>query len=217
MSPLAGIDRTAPFAQGAGDTDARVLEAMLECISRGGIAKTTADDIARAAGISRATLYRMFPGGMDVAFDALLRHETERFFGAVTEQLDDAATLEELLVIGITEAARFLAGHRALGYVLAHEPERVLPASAFNRLDHALAIAAAFASPHLRRFVADDAVAEAHAEWVVRIVLSYAINPSPTLELTHAPSVRRFVATYLLPAFNDTAPSHIAPQGALNT
>ncbi len=206
MSPLAGIDRTAPFAPAVDEVDTRVLEAMLDCIARWGIAKTTADDIARAAGISRATLYRMFPGGMDVAFDALLRHETARFFGTVTDQLDDAVTLEDLLVIGITEAARFLADHEALAYVLAHEPERLLPASALHRPDHTLAIAAAFVSPHLRRFVADDAVAEAHAEWVVRMVLSYALNPSPTLELTDARSVRRFVATYLLPALNDTAP-----------
>ncbi len=211
MSSLAAIDRDVRCAPASEGLDGRVLEAMLDCIGRWGIAKTTADDIARAAGISRATLYRMFPGGMDVAFDALLRHETARFFGIVAEQLDEAATLEELLVVGITEAARFLAEHEALAYVLAHEPERVLPASALHRLDRAIVIAAAFVASHLRRFVADEAVAEAHADWIVRIVLSYAINPSPTLELTRRPSVRRFVTTYLLPAFRGT-PSTNAPK-----
>lgn len=182
------------------------MEAMLDCISRLGIAKTTAEDIARAAGISRATLYRMFPGGMEVAFDALLRHEAARFFDAITEQLDSAVTLEDLLVIGITDAARFLAGHEALAYVLAHEPERVLPAVAFHRLDRTIAIATAFTARHLRRFVADDDAADAGAEWVVRILLSYTIDPSPTLNLTDPTSVRRFVATYLLPALDRTTP-----------
>ena len=60
----------------------RLVAAMLECIGRWGVAKTTADDIARAAGVSRATLYRAFPGGKDVAFEALLRHELSRFFDA---------------------------------------------------------------------------------------------------------------------------------------
>ncbi|MEO7429928.1 MAG: helix-turn-helix domain-containing protein [Acidimicrobiales bacterium] len=212
MSPVAGIDRTAPSAPTVDDAETLVMEAMLDCISRWGIAKTTAEDIARAAGISRATLYRMFPGGMEVVFDALLHHEAARFFDAVTDRLEAATTLEDLLVIGVTDAARFLAGHEALAYVLAHEPERVLPTFAFHRLDPALAIATAFTAPHLCRFLTDDDAAGAGAEWLVRILLSYAINPSPTLELTNPASVRRFVATYLLPAFDENANPEPAPK-----
>jgi AcrR family transcriptional regulator len=204
MAAPALIDRSAPFApfgpRSAGSLEQRIVEAMLDCIGRWGIAKTTADDIARAAGISRATLYRAFPGGKDVAFEALLRHETARFFTVVTERLDSAHTVEDLLVIGIVEAARFLTHHQALGYLLAHEPERVLPAFAFHRLDRALAVATAFTAPHLRRVAPDDDTAARQAEWIVRILLSYAVNPSPTLDLTDDASVRRFVATYLMPA-----------------
>jgi AcrR family transcriptional regulator len=189
--------------------EARVVEAMLECVAKWGLAKTTADDIARTAGISRATLYRAFPGGKDVALDALIRHETARFFHTVTTRLDAAEALDDLIVIGIVEAARFLRGHRALGYVLAHEPERVLPAFTFDRLERTLAVATAFAAPYLGRFVDPDAAA-ADAEWIVRIVLSYAVNPSPTLNLTDEADVRRFVTTYLAPALvagaSDNAP-----------
>ena len=179
--------------------EARVVDAMLQCVAKWGLAKTTADDIARTAGMSRATLYRVFPGGKDVAFDALVRHETARFFHTVTTRLDAAEALDDLLVIGIVEAARFLRGHRALGYLLANEPERVLPAFTFDRLERTLAVATAFAAPYLGRFVA-PAAAAADAEWVVRILLSYAINPSPTLNLTDEADVRRFVTTYLTPA-----------------
>jgi AcrR family transcriptional regulator len=204
MPAPAVIDRSAPFARSRPvapePLEERIVEAMLDCIGRWGIAKTTADDIARAAGISRATLYRAFPGGKDVAFEALLRHEAQRFFAVVTERLDGADTAEDLLVIGIVEAARFLTHHQALRYLLAHEPERVLPAFAFHRLDRALAVATAFTAPHLRRFVPDDDTAARQAEWIVRVLLSYAVNPSPTLDLTDDSSVRRFVATYLLPA-----------------
>lgn len=194
------IDRSGCSAPGAPSLEERIVDAMLECIGRWGIAKTTADDIARAAGISRATLYRVFPGGKDVAFDAVIRHEARRFFDVITERLDAADRLEDLLVIGIGEAAHFLYGHEALGYLLAHEPERVLPAFAFHRLDRTLSVATGFAVPHLRRFLADEDTAAAHAEWIVRLLLSYAANPSPTLDLTDDDSVRRFVTTYLLPA-----------------
>ena len=43
----------------------RVLEGAYECIARRGMAKTTVDDVAAASGISRATIYRIFPGGKD--------------------------------------------------------------------------------------------------------------------------------------------------------
>ncbi len=111
MAPVSAIDRATGLAD---PLETRVVDAMLECIGRWGLAKTTADDVARTAGISRATLYRTFPGGMDVVFDAVIRHETGRFFEAVTARLDDADTLEDLLVIGFVEAAGFLPGHQAL-------------------------------------------------------------------------------------------------------
>ena len=182
----------------------RILDAMVGCVGRWGVAKTTTDDIARAAGISRATLYRAFPGGRDVAFDALLRREIARFAAAVSGPLDSADTLEDLVVGGIVEAARFLLGHDALRYVLEHEPERVLPSLAFHRLDAALAAATAFAAPQLERFVADRERREAGAEWLVRLLLSYAVNPSPVLDITDRASVRRFVRTYVLPVLDPT-------------
>jgi len=44
----------------ATDVPERVLAAADECFQRYGIAKTTMEDVARAANISRATLYRYF-------------------------------------------------------------------------------------------------------------------------------------------------------------
>ena len=198
---VSAIDQIAPVAASADSLEERVIDAMLECIGRWGIAKTTVDDVARTAGISRATLYRVFPGGKEVAFEALFRRETGRFFSLVSERLAEAGRLEDLLVVGITEAARFLARHEALGYVLRNEPERVLPTLAVGRLDRAIAVTTAFTAPYLRRFTETDAHAHAHAEWLVRMVLSYSINPSSMVDLTDDASVRHFSRTYLLPAF----------------
>ena len=182
----------------------RLVAAMLECIGRWGVAKTTADDIARAAGVSRATLYRAFPGGKDVAFEALLRHELARFFELVEGRFADADTLEDLLVVGGVEAARFLLGHEALGYLLQHEPNRVIPA--YGRLQGGLAIATGFLAPHLARFVRDDRLAREGAELVVRLLLSYAADPSPAVDLTDPDSVRRFVRTFVTPALTHKEP-----------
>jgi len=182
----------------------RLVAAMLECIGRWGVTKTTADDIARAAGVSRATLYRAFPGGKDVAFEALLRHELQRFFDLVEGRFRDADTLEDLLVVGAVEAARFLFGHDALGYLLRHEPNRVIPG--YGSLQGGLAIATGFLTPHLARFVADERLAHEGAELVVRLLLSYAVDPSPSVDLTDPVSVRRFVRTFITPALTPKEP-----------
>lgn len=191
-------DRRPPGADAA-SLEARIVEAALECVGQWGVAKTTADDVARAAGVSRATLYRVFPGGKEVLFEAAVQRELGRFFAIVTDRLDAASTVEDLVVEGIASAAAFLRGHGALGYLLVHEPHLVLPSFAFHRLEQALAVATAFAAPHLRRFTRDDAEAGADAEWIVRIVLSYVINPTAQLDLADPGSLRRFVRTYVLP------------------
>ena len=210
MTEVAALDRPRPTARPGDALEVRLVDAMLDCISRWGLAKTTADDIARAAGVSRATLYRAFPGGKEVALEALLRHELARFFERVTGPLDDAETLEDLLVIGAVEAAEFLFGHEALGYLLRHEPERVLPAFDFHRLHGALAIATAFVAPRLVRFMPDPELATEGAEFVVRLLLSYAIDPSPAVDLTDPSSVRRFVRTFVLPVL--TLPADTPPK-----
>jgi len=183
----------------------RIAEAFLDCVGRWGLSKTTADDVARAAGVSRATLYRAFPGGKEVIFQAAVRHEAQRFFSLVTARLDAAEDLEELLVVGITEAARFLYGHDALRYLLTHEPDSVLPELAFDRLSQVLAVTGGFLAPHLARFVTDRDAAEDLAEWLVRILLSYTTNPSEGLRLTDEASVARFARTYLIPVLEQSA------------
>lgn len=200
---MAGVAQITELGAPSRSTEAleeRLVDAMLSCIGRQGLAKTTADDVARTAGVSRATLYRAFPGGKEVAFEAVRRREVTRFFEQVTGRLERADNLEDLLVIGALEAADFLFGHEALGYVLRHERDRVLPAFTPNRLDGVLATATGFLLPHVSRFVTDAERAAGGAELVVRLLISYAIDPSPAVDLTDPTSVRRFVRTFVLPA-----------------
>ena len=58
----------------------RVLAAAYECVARFGIAKTTVEDVVKESGVSRATVYRVFPGGKDELLRAAVSWEMDRFF-----------------------------------------------------------------------------------------------------------------------------------------
>jgi AcrR family transcriptional regulator len=177
----------------------RLAAAALRCVARWGVAKTSFDDVAREAGVSRATAYRAFPGGRERLFPEVARREVARFLAGLDAELSAAGDLEDLLTRGISHALVTLAEHPALATLVAVEPERVLPHFAFHRLDRLLALTTALARPHLARFVPDDDVVPL-AEWATRIVITYSVHPSPAVDPHDPATVRHLVRTYVLPA-----------------
>lgn len=195
--PLRGVVRHL----GADDLSSprvRVVDATLRCVARCGLGKTTVDDVAREAGISRATLYRLFPGGKDAVVQAVVETGAARLYADLGAAMGDAADLEELLVAGIVSAARHLASHEALTYLLRHEPGTILPHLAFSGLDRVLRSAGAFAAPFLAQWLEPEEAARA-SEWAARIVVSYLACPNDAVDLTDPVSVGHLVSTFVLP------------------
>ena len=129
VSQVSVLELPAAASSAVSGQDRRIVEAALRCFARWGVGKTTLDDVAREADYSRATVYRFFPGGKDALVDAVARTEVASFLEAVAARLDPVAEqgLEEVLVVGMAEAGRRFSSHAALQYLLAHEPEIVLP------------------------------------------------------------------------------------------
>ncbi len=177
----------------------RIVAAALVCVGRWGVTKTTLEDVAREAGCSRATIYRVFSGGKAAVLQAALRSETRRLRAELAASAGAADTLEDALVAGTVTVTRFLEGSEALNYLLAHEPDVVLPHVAFGRLDWVFALAARYAEPYLTPFLPLEEVGAA-AEWITRVVLSFALNPSPAIHLADEDRARAFARTYLVPA-----------------
>lgn len=184
----------------------RLIDAALRCVARWGLAKTTLDDIAREAGVSRATAYRTFPGGRDALLRAVVSAELDRFRAGLDDAMGEATSLEDALTAGVVAAGRYLLGHDALQFLLAHEPEAVLPHIAFRHMDDVLAALSAFAAPHLSAWLDDEAALRA-VEWVARLVVSYALCPSDAVVLTDDASVRRLVRAFVLPGLLSAVPS----------
>jgi AcrR family transcriptional regulator len=176
----------------------RVVDGALRCMARNGIAKTTVDDVAREAGVSRATLYRLFPGGRDGVVRAVVETETARLYSDLGAVMGEADDLDGMLVAGIVAAARRLSAHEALGYLLEHEPGTVLPYLAFSGLDRLLASASAFAAPFFGRWLEPEQALRA-GEWAARIVVSYLACPDRRVELTDPVAAHRLVDTFVVP------------------
>src|SRR6476661_10033067 len=96
----------------------RLLEATYACVARYGLAKTTVEDVARESGLSRATLYRYFPGGKDQLLRDVIAWETGRFFGRLAEAVAGAPDFPSLLEEALLFAHRAVEEHDVLQKVL---------------------------------------------------------------------------------------------------
>ena len=200
----------------AGTHRVRIVDATLECLARHGTAKTTVDDVARQAGVSRATVYRVFPGGKVEILAAVVDTEMARLFSALGASMGAADDLADELVNAIVEGVTRVTTHRALSYLVEHEPEVVLGHLAFDDSNRLLATATRFVAPFLARWMDPDESARV-AEWSTRIVLSYCLSPSADTDLTDPAQARQLVTTFVLPGIralrapDTSAPIAIAP------
>lgn len=179
----------------------RVLEATKSCIEQWGVAKVTIDDIATRSAVSRATLYRWFPGGRDVLFEALRVRETELFLAELTGSVDTSAELGELLVEVVVEATRALRADEHLATLLAAEPGQMASQLTVEGLPRIVNMASGVLSPLVEPHL-DATVARQLIDVLARIVISYFLAPSDNVDLTDGDDARRFL-TPIIRAFCD--------------
>lgn len=183
------------------DARERVLEATYACVARFGMGKTTLEDVARESGISRATIYRLFPGGKDQLLRETVGWEMARFFARLAEQVADAPDFAALVERGLVFARRSLLGHEVLQKVLVTEPERLLPLLTVEQ-SRVVERISAFLLPYVQReqdagrLQAGIEPARA-ADHVARMLLSLIASPG-RWDLEDVEQVHRLVRDELL-------------------
>jgi AcrR family transcriptional regulator len=176
--------------------EVRVLEAVKACCERWGIDKVNVDDIARRSGVSRATLYRIFPGGRDVIFEAHRVYELDRFFTTLLGHIEGATSLEELLVSTVTCATRELRNDDHLALMLASEPGAVLGELTVEGLPRIIRVATAYLIPFADEFLPRPQ-SRALIDIVARLVISYFLAPSGVVDFGDEESARAFLRPFL--------------------
>lgn len=160
--------------------------------------KVTIDDIAAASGVSRATIYRLFPGGKDVLFEALRVRELEEFFAVLTARVEGATDLEDLLVRTVTAATQELRADEHLAMMLAAEPGTTLSQLTVEGMPRIIRFATAFIVPLTEPFIGRQE-ARALIDVLARLVISYFLAPSDTVDLGDEDSARAFIRPFLAP------------------
>lgn len=175
----------------------RILEATYACVARHGITKTTVEDVAREARLSRATVYRHFPGGKDELIAETIRWETGRFFVRLAEAVAGTNDLAHLLEEALLFAHQAIEEHSVLQRVLQTEPEMLLPQLSVDS-ERVLGWIRTFLRPAIDAHGLPDGVdPAAAADYLSRMVLSF-IAAQGRWDLADRAQVRQLVHTELL-------------------
>lgn len=96
--------RGRPKGGGMSPDEARehLLDAAEACFGRFGIEKTTVDDVAAEAELSRGMVYRHF-SGRDELVTGVVARMTDRYISRITQELDGSESLGELIVTTLTD------------------------------------------------------------------------------------------------------------------
>jgi AcrR family transcriptional regulator len=195
-----------PGAESAADEGGLevAMDAAAACYLRLGVAKTTAADIAREAGISRATLYRRY-GSHEAIFLAVLTRESEAMSDDARAHLDSRSLSDP--------GQRTLEG---MMFAISQIRSRPVHAAVFGGESAAWAAGQAIRMEALRRIgeagvrplvggaLADGSLSEQDVDdlvdWILRILISYAAVPGHG---DRPPDdIRRQLTSWFLPAFS---------------
>jgi AcrR family transcriptional regulator len=169
----------------------RILDAAEELFTRNDPGSVGMNEIAKAAGCSRATLYRYFEN-RDALRSAYVNRETYRLFDKIKEQIAGITEPRQRLSAGIGTTLRLVRESPALSSWFATTP---IGGEMAEHSDVIAALAAAFVNS---LGAADPVATERRARWLVRVITSLLIFPGRDPSEEQA-MVEEFVVPIVLP------------------
>jgi AcrR family transcriptional regulator len=197
----AGLARTFQLDATLEGTRERILAAAELCMARLGVSRLSMTDVAVQAGVSRGAVYLHF-ADRGALVDAVLTRVSSRFLAHSFETVSRRRTL----VAQVAEAAVFIREHLGDDVVTLRLPadaESLLAALLTSRREQVVSewidfwlpfLAAAEERGELRAGI-DHRQA---AEWIVRMMLSFAVMPSVSFDAENPSQVRAFVRSFIV-------------------
>jgi AcrR family transcriptional regulator len=194
-------DRVAGEVAARDEFDRRdqILDAANECFTQLGIQRTSVQDVARMAKVSRGTIYRYFVD-RDVLIAAAIEHGAQRFYRDVAAAMADKITLAEQLGAMAQTNASILLDHRTRNRLMADDAE--LMRHMISDGDTAVRRTTKFLEPYVRDAqkrgeVGAGVDVTAASEWLARIMYSFlTVNEGLSFDMTKPETVRRYVERF---------------------
>ncbi|GIH03021.1 TetR family transcriptional regulator [Rhizocola hellebori] len=191
--------------EGVGDTDearTRILDAAYVQFSKMGILRSTMEDVARRAGVSRITVYRRF-ATKDALVEHVIRREFRRYFDQFLIDIEQADNAADRVVLGFVSSLRAIRGNPLIGGLIAAEPDLLLP-SMINDGGQTLAAVRQFVAGQLRAEqragnMAKDLDPNLVAELMVRVSASFLTIPSQIIDLDDDEQLAAVARQFLVP------------------
>lgn len=165
----------------------RILDAAERLFTTHDAASVGMNEIAKAAGCSRATLYRYFEN-RDALYTAYVHRETHRVFRGLGAHLDASKPPSEQLLDGIVASLRLVRESPALSSWFAPS-QRPIGGEMAERSEVIKALTEAYLAS-----LGFDGV-EAAARWIVRVMISLLVFPGHD-----AADERLMLEQFVLPA-----------------
>lgn len=190
-----------------GEARERLIDAAEACLDRFGPAKTTLEDVAAEANVSRATIYRYFANRDELLLGVVLRELDRSNDGSLDDFLASATGPDAAADVLVESAAYLLSSIRA-------NPKLQI----FLNRDGAAAVSGASAAffrafaddvrPYLepaqqRGVLRQDIDLDEAAEWILRCILSLLVVEGPAARTPD--DERRLLRNFLVPALVPSA------------
>jgi TetR/AcrR family transcriptional regulator, repressor for uid operon len=179
----------------------RVAAAALDEFAEHGIRRTSMEDVARRAGLSRMTVFRRFASKQRLV-EVVIAREVHRGMQELDLLWEGAETLEDRLIAGFEFAGRYVRGHPLFDRLLRSEPEVLLPPLTLDggpvlELYRSLIAHRLQAEVNAGRATTPDI--DGAAEVIARLAISLLLTRDGIITLDDPQSVHRLVNLTLLP------------------
>jgi AcrR family transcriptional regulator len=195
------VETAVVSADDSADVQQRLLDAAEGCFAQFGIRKTTMEDVARNAGLSRATVYRHFKNRDDLLMGVVER-EARNTQLVIKERLSGIEHAGDYIIEGIVQALIEIPKRPTLAMI--HSPEAYLVTSRLILSSERLAnVALEIAMPVIepareKGLLRKDVDIGLMIEWIYRLIGSYLAVPSTTAQ--GEDEIREQLRSMLLPA-----------------
>lgn len=181
----------------------RIVNAAEGCFARYGVGKTTVEDIAAAAGLSRATVYRSFAGGRDEVILAVVLRDLQRFLDRLAGRLSREPSVPDAIVEGVIDAVAFVRGEPRVVALLTPEAAGHTQAAVAGAAESLLDLCADYVRPHFEfaqreGLLRADITVDGAVEFLFRIISSMIVMPRED-------EPREFLRTYVVPALAESS------------